>query len=266
MRPLPCGFGTLAALWYLASTGECCQPYDEGYSIIVRNQCTSNNGPVHLHVLATAGSATGLSNAEEGWSQWHLDNSFYLDAPITNGTLGQINFTPAVIDGALSSRWRMWWDDIARSNGSRAQTLLEVNCDGYAERNATLQCYVDVSVVDGFSSTVVATFPSGQLPDISAVPVANWTCPVANRLPPGSAFPTPFLPETVACLSNCTVYGTESACCTGSYNNTNTCPQPNAALAAGVPSAYSFAYDDSNALKSFRTALGETPFRVTTCV
>ncbi|KAF2221243.1 hypothetical protein BDZ85DRAFT_266503 [Elsinoe ampelina] len=58
------------------------------------------------------------------------------------------------------------------------------------------------------------------------------------------SFRQAFVGPEQSCLSNCTLLGTDEACCRGMFNDPTRCPASSPALKQACPRAYSYAYDD----------------------
>ncbi|KAJ0797396.1 putative Thaumatin family [Helianthus annuus] len=103
--------------------------------------------------------------------------------------------------------------------------------------------FYDVSLVDGYNMPV-SIFPhddSGVCASVRCDADLNQHCP-ANLIVRGDGG------ETVACKSGCTAYQTPEYCCTGEYQNPETC-QPTTYsqyFKEGCPSSYSYAFDDQS--------------------
>lgn len=122
--------------------------------------------------------------------------------------------------------------------------------------------------VDAHSHPVSLTFPGSDhcKPRSCTAPawlgldktgeIPKYMCPPANvrlindeSLPPSSLLK---LPHFAGCLSNCSLLGTDAACCKGNYSSLSVCSlDPNPALAQACPEAYSYAF--SNAHRSVLT-------------
>nr|ADW08698.1 thaumatin-like protein [Ambrosia trifida] len=108
--------------------------------------------------------------------------------------------------------------------------------------NSPLDFY-DVSLVDGYNLPI-SIFPrddSGACTSVRCDTDLNQHCP-SNLIVRGDGG------ETVACKSACTAYHTPEHCCTGEYQNPDTC-QPtrySQYFKQGCPSSYSYAFDDQS--------------------
>ncbi|EGP82039.1 uncharacterized protein MYCGRDRAFT_97931 [Zymoseptoria tritici IPO323] len=161
-----------------------------------------------------------------------------------------VTFSP---DDRGRSSWRAWWDNIADSNGSRNQTLVEVTCDAISGKSPSQKCYYDVSAVDGLSSSVSVHAPRLQpcpgetlKSSILVKPNGDWECPLANRVSSQAQtadMPRLHLNSSQACLSNCSLLDTKETCCRLEFANP-TSPNKSPKLKEGAPQAYAWAHDD----------------------
>ena len=115
--------------------------------------------------------------------------------------------------------------------------------------------------VDAHSQPLSITFPGSEQCQSRSCPVPAWLglvgseelptaiCPSDNiwlkggkSLPPSRIMN---MSQVAGCLSNCTLLGTDAACCTGNYSSPSVCRlDPNPVLAQACPEAYSYAYSD----------------------
>jgi hypothetical protein len=110
--------------------------------------------------------------------------------------------------------------------------------------------------VDGFTCGMSVTPKHTACDTISCTPPAyigistssnqcQLDCPVSNLVLKNGAQDTAFdLDQIIGCLSDCSRYGRDRACCTGNYSNPNTCPATNPWFRKACPAAYSYAFDD----------------------
>ncbi|KAG8630691.1 hypothetical protein KVT40_002310 [Elsinoe batatas] len=77
-------------------------------------------------------------------------------------------------------------------------------------------------------------------------PLPEWRCPEENlvRSNPGYSVAQSFAPLNGVCLSNCSLKGTDEACCQGSFKSPSTCMDTSSALKSACQHAYSYTYDD----------------------
>jgi hypothetical protein len=122
--------------------------------------------------------------------------------------------------------------------------------------NGTAADYYDVSLVDAFNLPMTIT-PQGGSGCVTA------GCS-GNLLPgcPSELQDTDASGNVVACLSACTKFGGDEACCTGSANSVSAC-NPAAApvdsasyFKSGCPDSYSYAYDTVTAAFACQGASG----------
>ena len=137
------------------------------------------------------------------------------------------------------------------ATGQPSATLAEFTLGG-----GTSPDYYDVSLVDAFNLPLTITSQGG-----SGCATAGCS---DNLLPgcPSALQDTDSSGNIVACLSACTQFGTDEACCTGAANSPAAC-NPAAApvdsasyFKSGCPDAYSYAYDTVTALFSCQGASG----------
>ena len=64
----------------------------------------------------------------------------------------------------------------------------------------------------------------------------------------GESQPTVDPSNVLGCKSNCSVYNTPMACCTGDFQDRTLCPNSNPAFLSVCPSVYTYAYADSTAV------------------
>ncbi|KAM0714688.1 hypothetical protein Q7P37_009705 [Cladosporium fusiforme] len=226
-----------------ASAGE--EKRNLTYSVSVENRCITSGPFTIVHFELTAGSLQMESNQNRNHS---ADNVKVHAENMVENTTREFQFL--LDDTNASSTWRMWWD-AEDSNASRNQTLVEAHFNATEE-----QYYIDLSLVDALTSTAQVQFPDTDLPPITLEPSKDWNCPELNRissLDPKDV-PTYFLPESQACLSNCSLLDTKEACCPPPYNENN-CTNANPALVEAGPEAYTFAYDDNRPLAKIVTFL-----------
>lgn len=108
--------------------------------------------------------------------------------------------------------------------------------------NSPLDFY-DVSLVDGYNMPI-SIFPvddSGVCRSVRCDTDLNLNCP-ANLIVRGDSG------EAVACKSACTAFRAPEYCCTGEYQNPNTCKPTDYSqyFKHGCPTSYSYAFDDAS--------------------
>lgn len=213
------------------------------YSISIENKCGAESSPTNMHFMVV--------NEDKRMA---YNNGSNLTASITDhvattmaaDTIQEFGFRFARSATRLESTWRLWWDT-ENVEFSRNQTLVEVHCSIQQLKSSTQVCNIDVSNVDGLTSSVKVEFQDTSFPHITLEPPADWQCPEANRigLAGAAGVPTNFLPEGQACLSNCSLLHTDATCCPPPYTPEN-CTNANPALVVAGPEAYTFAYDDES--------------------
>ena len=213
------------------------------YSISIENKCGIESSPTNMHFMVV--------NEDKRMA---YNNGSNLTASITDhiattmavDTIQEFGFRFARSATHLESGWRLWWDT-ENVEFSRNQTLVEVHCSMQQLNSSTQDCNIDVSNVDGLTSSVKVEFQDTSFPHITLDPPVDWQCPEANRINLGGTadVPTNFLPEGQACLSNCSLLHTDATCCPPPYTPEN-CTNANPALVVAGPEAYTFAYDDQS--------------------
>ena len=243
---------------------------DVTYSVAVSNLCHRADSAVYLHVMTTSGNVSSCSSNVPSTGEWIPSSqpTYILNQGVGENEVICLQFTK---DAQTSmSVWRMWWDSFETSQGSINQTLVEVTCLAQTSAVPAQECFVDVSLVDAFTSTVTINFTgteslSSLQSPIVAKPSAGWECPMHNRMwsqfhskPPS----TVFLPHSQACLSNCTLLQTDESCCRAAF--TNTCPNSDPSFQAGIAQAFSYALDNSK-VRQVSVPTGATAMAITIC-
>ncbi|OBZ90797.1 Pathogenesis-related protein 5 [Choanephora cucurbitarum] len=102
--------------------------------------------------------------------------------------------------------------------------------------------FYDISLVDGYNIPMSIT-PSGG-GDANGYSCGSPQCQM-NECPAEYAVKDA-TGNIISCQSACSKTGTDEHCCTGSYNDPNTCTPSgsSAVIKEACPDAYSFAYDD----------------------
>lgn len=213
------------------------------YSVLIENKCATESSQTNMHFMVV--------NEDKRMA---YNNGSNLTASITDhvvtamavNTTQEFGFRFARSATQLESGWRLWWDN-ENVGFSRNQTLVEVHCSIQQLNTNKQDCNIDVSNVDGLTSSVKVQFQDTSFPDIILDPPVDWKCPKANRIgTAGTArVPTNFLPEEQACLSNCSLLHTDATCCPPPYTAEN-CTNANPALVVAGPQAYTCAYDDQS--------------------
>jgi hypothetical protein len=143
------------------------------------------------------------------------------------------------------------------------------------------KCYVDISNIEGVSngfkvmmdaktcSTIGPTSKASPscAPLVCSIP-PDWQCPVANRFDQdlSKAYPPTYLDALQSCVSNCTLYGSDEACCKNANNTEQTCTNQNPALQNMCEDTYSYAFDDKRASYVYQLTLdGDTAVHITAC-
>lgn len=172
------------------------------------------------------------------------------------------------------STWTFWIDNQVNSTGPRVRSLVEATCE-----LRTSKCYVDISNVDGVSNgfkvlmdakTCSTIGPTSKVsptcaPLVCSIP-PDWQCPIENRFDQdlGKAYPPTYLDAAQSCVSNCTLYGSDEACCMNSKSTS--CTNQNPALQDMCQDAYSYANDDQRASYVYQLSLdGDTAIHITAC-
>lgn len=129
----------------------------------------------------------------------------------------------------------------------RNNTMVEAHCYTDHAASSTQQCCMDVSILDGLTSSVKVDFLATNYTGITLDPPKDWQCPERNRLSAinETTIPTTFLPEWQACVSNCLLLNTPAVCCPPPCTAAD-CSNANPALVVAGPEAYTNAYDDDN--------------------
>lgn len=213
------------------------------YSISIENKCGAETSPINMHFMVVNEDKRMAYNNGSNLTASITD---HVAVPMSANTIQEFGFRFARSATRLESGWRLWWDT-ENAEFSRNQTLVEVHCAIQELDRDKQDCNVDVSTVDGLTSSVKVEFQDNSFPDITLDPPAAWRCPQANRIGlAGTAeVPTNFLPEAQACLSNCSLLHTDSTCCPPPYTPEN-CTNANPALVEAGPEAYTYAYDDQS--------------------
>jgi hypothetical protein len=213
------------------------------YSISIENRCGAESSPTNMHfMVVNEDKRTAYNNG----SNMTASITDHIATTMAVDTIQEFGFRFARSATHLESTWRLWWDT-ENVEFSRNQTLVEVHCSIQQLNSSTQVCNIDVSNVDGLTSSVKVEFEDTSFPQITLDPPADWQCPEANRIGPAgiAGVPTNFLPEGQACLSNCSLLHTDATCCPPPYTPEN-CTNANPALIVAGPEAYTFAYDDQS--------------------
>ncbi|PWA41806.1 thaumatin [Artemisia annua] len=103
--------------------------------------------------------------------------------------------------------------------------------------------FYDVSLVDGYNMPIsISPYDdAGQCQSVVCDVNLNQNCPSDLQVKGNDD-------ETVACKSGCTAYHTPEYCCTGQFQNPNTCKPTNYSqyFKSGCPQSYSYAFDDAS--------------------
>ena len=214
------------------------------YSVLVENRCVLNGSATNMHFMVVNEEKRKAYNDGTNLTASITDHFLTAMAP---GESQVFEFPFARTDLGLESSWRLWWDtDFVEF--SRNQTLVELHCLVSDVESDLQRCNIDVSNVDGLTSTVQVKFPSNPFPPITLEPPSSWECPEPNRIGrmKSQGVPKYYLPEQQACLSNCSLLRTDSTCCpTPPYTSEN-CTNANPAFLVAAPETYTFAYDDQS--------------------
>jgi len=229
-----------------------------GYRVTFSHNCPATS-KVFPHFIVTNGSACSTQNV--------------FDQPSSQGEVREymLKFGP---EG--QSTWTFYIDDQANSTGPRARSLVEATCELNSSR-----CYMDISnieaVSNGFEVTINAETCSTIGPTTKVRPNCaplscrvppGWQCPIANRFDQGPSknYPLTYLDPLQSCVSNCTLYGSDEACCKNANSTEQTCTNQNPALRDMCEDAYSYAYDDKRAAFVYQLTLdGDTAINIVAC-
>lgn len=227
-----------------------------GYHVTFSHNCPATVD-VYPHLTVTNGSACATQDV---FNQPSLQGEVR-DYVLKYGPEGQ-------------STWTFWIDNQVNSTGPRVRSLVEATCELDVGR-----CYVDISNVDGVSNgfevlmdakTCSTIGPASKVsptcaPLVCSIP-PDWQCPIANRFDEDlvKAYPPTYLDASQSCVSNCTLYGSDEACCMNAMSST--CTNQNPALRDMCQDAYSYANDDQRASYVYQLSLdGDTAIRITAC-
>jgi hypothetical protein len=226
------------------------QTHIKPYRVSFTNKCNSPHEHTYLHFLSPFGSIHP-KQGEPNAIRPHVGmTGMPLAFAMASNETRDLDFVMSNLNRSAQSTWRLWWDAAKDSAGSRNQTLLEVTCEieiaNLADNRS--RCWVNVSNVDGLTSSLRVKFLDDRFPSITVRPPKDWQCPKQNRYPQ----PTDthnimsFLPPNQACVSNCSLLNTDEACCRNANNTRETCSRDSSpAIKAAAQEAYSFAYDDN---------------------
>lgn len=215
------------------------------YSMLIKNRCIAGNDAINMHFMVVNEEKR---KAHDDGINITASIHDHFSTAMAADTSQEFEFCLARSKTGLESSWRLWWDT-DNIEYSRNQTLVEVHCALGQSQSATDEqlCYIDVSNVDGLTSAVEVKFPNDPFPPITLKPPTDWQCPEANRISQlgANGVPRNFLPEWQACLSNCSLLHTDTACCPWPYTRQN-CTNANPALVVAGPEAYTYAFDDES--------------------
>lgn len=226
-----------------------CQNTNAVYYVTVENRCSALGNLTYVHLLANHTEVLGVGNLtaattgywdQSGNLEWHFDAALQ----INETRQFAVGFSPY-----LQSTWTLWWDSIYMSTGPTVQTLVEGTCLLENASSTTIDCYIDASCVNGLSSSLQVRGETIEYPLITVDPPSTWQCPYENTyanigdINKTMTITSPFLSATQACISNCSLYQTEEACCLGDIT-AQECEIYGAAMKQGAPEAFSFAKDD----------------------
>lgn len=229
-----------------------------GYRVTFSHNCPAT-AEVFPHFIVTNGDACASQNI--------------FDKPSSQGEVREYVLK---YDAGGQSTWTFWIDNQANSTGPKVRSLVEATC----ELNLG-KCYVDISNIEGVSngfkvmmdaktcSTIGPTSKASPscAPLVCSIP-PDWQCPVANRFDQdlSKAYPPTYLDALQSCVSNCTLYGSDEACCKNANNTEQTCTNQNPALQNMCEDAYSYAFDDKRASYVYQLTLdGDTAVHITAC-
>jgi hypothetical protein len=213
------------------------------YIVSIENKCGTESSPTNMHFMVVNEEKRMAYNNGSNRTASITD---HVATTMAVNTSKEFEFRFGQSATHKESTWRLWWD--TESIGfSRNQTLVEVHCSIQQLTSGMQDCNIDVSNVDGLTSSVKVEFQNTSFPPITLDPPADWQCPEKNRIGPSGigGVPTNFLPEGQACLSNCSLLHTNATCCPPPYTPEN-CTNANPDLVIAGPEAYTFAYDDKS--------------------
>jgi hypothetical protein len=229
-----------------------------GYRVTFSHNCPATTA-VFPHFTVTNGTACATQNT--------------FDQPSSQGEVREY----VLKYGAEGqSTWTFWIDNQANSTGPRVRSLVEATCI-----SGLGQCYVDISNIDGVSNGFKVTMsaktcstigPTSKAspncaPLVCSVP-SDWQCPMANRFDQDLSknYPPTYLDALQSCVSNCTLYDSDEACCKHANGSEQTCTNQNLAIRDMCEDAYSYAYDDKRASYVYQLTLDEdTVIDITAC-
>ncbi|GKC09671.1 thaumatin-like protein [Tanacetum coccineum] len=111
--------------------------------------------------------------------------------------------------------------------------------------------FYDVSLVDGYNMpiSILPYDDAGLCQSVVCDANLNQDCPSDLQVKGNDG-------ETVACKSGCTAYHAPEYCCTGQFQNPNTCKPTNYSqyFKSGCPHSYSYAFDDASSTFTCREA------------
>ncbi|KAH8800804.1 PR5-like protein [Xylogone sp. PMI_703] len=137
-------------------------------------------------------------------------------------------------------------------------TLFEITIGNKSENEQGQEiqtAWYDISLVDAYTLGITATL---QDPDCKAVSCSvppfldsigdGYLCPIDNIILRNST-PDPLCDsnssQIIGCLSDCSLYDSDQACCRGQFSDPKICPPSSQWFKAACPHAYSYAYDEN---------------------
>lgn len=134
-------------------------------------------------------------------------------------------------------------EQCAGTGGAPPATLAEFTLDSPLD-------FYDVSLVDGFNVpvSIVPSSGSGDCRAVRCLADLNQLCPSGLEVRRNG--------QVVACKSACLAFNQPEYCCTGAYNNPNTCKPSSYSrvFKDSCPTSYSYAYDDSSSIVTCKGA------------
>lgn len=215
------------------------------YRIVVRNYCEPRDRQTYLHFSVPLGRVQPAQQNAVSMEFFPDNRTQKLTSFMATDQTSEFNFI--FPENVTSSSWRLWWDAVEDNNGSRNQTLLEGTCetDWSDQTGNTLKCWINGSNVDGLTNSFRVDFSNDTFPPIVVRPPKGWQCPERNRPLRNLENSLSFLPQGQACVSNCSLLGTDEACCRNANSTRKTCSEDSSpAIKIAAQEAYSFAYDD----------------------
>jgi|FreactcultuFSWF8_1027224.scaffolds.fasta_scaffold00764_6 hypothetical protein len=229
------------------------------YRVQFSHNCPATS-EVFPHFTVTNGSVCATQNSSTQPTMQGEERDYTL----TYGAEGQ-------------SSWTFWIDNLAYSAGPVIRSLVEVTCVRDVGK-----CFIDISNVEGISNgfqvAIEATSCSTIGPQSKSSPTcaplicridSDWQCPTQNRFDQqdsSKSYPPTYLSADQSCVSNCTLYQSDEACCRNAYASDKICTNQNPALESVCEDAYSYAFDDNRASYVYQVTLDDaTTLQIKAC-